>query len=201
MAFVAINHGWTNTRSEGHWQRIAAAALRNAGHQVFYPQYPNTQQPNFADWSALLQAELGILLETRAGSTDPNGEVVLIAHSLGCVNFLKNAQLGLLPHIDRVLLVAPPAPEKFATLEGFEFDQREPSVLAGMNATAGSVTLIGSDADVWSPAGVQAAYGDPLGLRALVIPGAGHFTINDGWGKWQGLLDWVTDPSANLSQR
>ena len=198
---MLINHGWTNTRAEGHWQRIAAAALRNAGHQVFYPQFPNTQQPVFAEWSELLRAELAILLETREGSADPNYEVVLISHSLGCVNFLKNAQLGLLPHIDRALLVAPPAPEKFSSLEGFEFDPSEPSVRIGLKATAGSVTLIGSDSDVWSPAGVQATYGDPLGLQAQVIAGAGHFTINDGWGPWGGLLNWVEDSSAELHQR
>jgi len=60
---------------------------------------------------------------------------------------------------------------------------------------------VGSDSDVWSPRGIQASYGDPLGLTAVVIPGAKHLSSADGWSYWQGVTDWVNDPAANLAKR
>ncbi|MEI6590873.1 MAG: alpha/beta hydrolase, partial [Actinomycetes bacterium] len=69
MARVLINHGWTNTRQPEHWQRLLAGALRREGHQVLYPQYPETQKPVFDDWQALLLAELELLHESGSGET------------------------------------------------------------------------------------------------------------------------------------
>jgi predicted alpha/beta hydrolase family esterase len=214
MAYVLINHGWTNTRQKGHWQRTLAADLRNAGHQVFYPQYPNTQQPSFAEWSALLKAELELLLETRAAASgeEATAEVIVIGHSLGCVNFIKAALQGNLseqalgqssagPLVDRVLLVAPPGPEKIDTLPDFAVLASAAEISAALNAVAGSVTLVGSDNDPWSPRGIQATYGDPLGLQAVVIPGAKHLASSDGWSSWQGVFNWVNDPRSDLTVR
>ena len=205
MAYVLINHGWTNTRQQGHWQRHLAATLRNQGHQVFYPQYPNTQQPTFADWGSLLQAELDLLLETRAAATgeSASGEVIVIGHSLGCVNFIKAAVDGLLPaaSVDRALLVAPPGVEKIDTLPDFAVQGSYDQIREAIFAVAHAVTLVGSDSDVWSPRGIQASYGDPLGLTAVVIPGAKHLSSADGWSSWQGVIDWVNDPEADLTKR
>ena len=214
MAYVLINHGWTNTRQKGHWQRTLAAQLRNSGHQVFYPQYPNTQQPSFAEWSALLQAELELLLETRAAASGEaaTAEVIVIGHSLGCVNFIRTALQGNLseqalgqpsagPLVDRVLFVAPPGPEKIDTLPDFAVVASAPEISAALNAVAGSVTLVGSDNDPWSPRGIQATYGDPLGLQAVVIPGAKHLASGDGWSSWQGVFNWVNDPRSDLTVR
>jgi predicted alpha/beta hydrolase family esterase len=214
MAYVLVNHGWTNTRQKGHWQRTLAADLRNAGHQVFYPQYPNTQQPSFAEWSALLQAELELLLETRAAASveAATAEVIVIGHSLGCVNFIKTALQGNLsgqvlgqesagPLVDRVLFVAPPGPEKIDTLPDFAVVASAPEISAALNAVAGSVTLVGSDNDPWSPRGIQATYGDPLGLQVVVIPGAKHLASSDGWSSWQGVFNWVNDPRSDLTVR
>jgi predicted alpha/beta hydrolase family esterase len=205
MAYVLINHGWTNTRQKGHWQRGLAADLRNQGHQVFYPQYPNTQQPSFAEWSALLQAELELLLETRAAASGEaaTAEVIVIGHSLGCVNFIKAAVAGLLPaaSVDRALFVAPPGVEKIDTLPDFAVGGSDDQIRDAIFTVAGAVTLVGSDSDVWSPRGIQASYGDPLGLTAVVIPGAKHLSSADGWSSWQGVTDWVNDPAGNLAKR
>jgi len=217
MAYVLINHGWTNTRQRGHWQRSLAADLRNAGHHVFYPQYPNTQQPSFAEWSALLQAELELLLETRAAANREaaTAEVIVIGHSLGCVNFIKAALQGNLssvglgqeatsstgPLVDRVLFVAPPGPEKIDTLPDFAVEATAAEISQALNAVAGSVTLVGSDNDPWSPRGIQATYGDPLGLQAVVIPGAKHLSSSDGWSSWQGVFNWVNDSRSDLKVR
>ena len=77
---VLILHGWRNRRVDGHWQRLTAAALRKAGHQVFYPQLPATDEPRFADWAEVVLAELELAREANQGE-----EVIVIAHSLGAV--------------------------------------------------------------------------------------------------------------------
>jgi len=205
MAYVLINHGWTNTRQQGHWQRSLAATLRNQGHQVFYPQYPNTQQPGYSDWSSLFQAELELLLETRAAASGAaaTDEVIVIGHSLGCVTFIKCAIDGLIPKnsVSRALLVAPPGSERIDTLPDFEVTGSGSEIRKALDAVTASVWLVGSDDDHWSPRGIQATYGDVLGLTAIVVPGAKHFSSSDGWANYQGVIDWVNDPASDLTVR
>jgi predicted alpha/beta hydrolase family esterase len=201
VAYVLINHGWTNVRPQGHWQRNLAVALRRQGHHVFYPQYPNTQEPNFTDWVWLLKAELELLLETRGDSTD---EVIVIGHSLANVLWLKAAIDGLLPagfKPDRLLMVAPPERTETSKLASFNIDQPDSELRTALHASAKAITLIGSDKDPWSPSGLQQGIGDPLGLQAVIIPGAGHLALGDGWGHWQGVINWVNDPTADLTAR
>ena len=201
MAYVLINHGWTNVRPQGHWHRNLAVALRRQGHQVFYPQYPNPQDPNFTDWAALLRAELDILVETRGASSE---EVIVIGHSLGNVLWLKSAIDGLLPvgfKPDRLLMVAPPERAQTSKLPSFDIWQSDEELRRVVHASAESVFLLGSDKDPWSPSGLQKAIGDPLGLDAIIIPGAGHLSLSDGWGQWQGLIEWVNDPTADITAR
>ena len=201
MAYVLINHGWTNVRPAEHWQRKLAVALRRQGHQVFYPQYPNTLEHNFDDWAWLLRGELDILLETRGSGTD---EVIVIGHSLGNVLWLKAALDGHLPDgfvADRLLMVAPPERTGISKLPSFDITQSEAQMKAGLAKSARAITLVGSDNDPWSPSGLQAAVGDPLGLQALIIPGAGHLSGKDGWGDWQGVIDWVNDAKADITRR
>ena len=201
MAYVLINHGWTNVRPAEHWQRKLAAALRRQGHQVFYPQYPNTMEPDFDDWAWLLRAELEILLETRGTDTD---EVIVIGHSLGNVLWLKAAADGLLPDgfvADRLLMVAPPERTGISKLPSFDISHTDAQIRAALVASAASITLVGSDNDPWSPSGLQVAVGDPLGLEAVIIGGAGHLSGKDGWGEWLGVIDWVNDAKADITRR
>jgi len=201
MAYVLINHGWTNVRPSDHWQRRLAVALRSQGHQVFYPAYPNTMEPTFEAWSWLLVNELEILLETRGDSAD---EVVVIGHSLGNVLWLKAAVDGLLPagfSADRLLMVAPPERANIEVLPSFNISATDSQLAEALRGSAKDITLLGSDNDPWIPSGIQQAIGDPLGLTALVIPGAAHLSNKDGWGQWQGVIDWVNDPGADLTAR
>lgn len=201
MAYVLINHGWTNERPADHWQRQTAVALRRQGHQVFYPQYPNTLEPVFEEWNWLLNRELEILLETRG---DDTAEVIVIGHSLGNVLWLKSAIDGLLPEnlvVDRLLMVAPPERTGISKLPSFDISNPDSELREALHASARNIVLVGSDNDPWSPSGLQPAVGDPLGLNALIIPGAAHLSARDGWGKWQGVIDWVNDPSSDLTVR
>ena len=197
MARVIIGHGYTNVRPEGHWQRNLAQSLRAAGHQVFYPQFPNPDAPIADDWQSLLIAETGLAAEIQGA-----GELIYVGHSLGSVNWLLAASRGSLPTtFDRVLLVAPADPSLLGRMPGFDLDLSVPNLAAKVAAATRSLTLIGSDSDPWSPNGIQATFGDPLQTQAIIAPGAKHFSKDDGFGPWRGVIDWVADPQSDLTLR
>ena len=198
MARVVIGHGYTNTRPAEHWQHRAAVALRNAGHQVHYPQFPAPEAPIAADWQSLLIAESALAAEL----SQELGELVYIGHSLGSVNWLLAAGRGELPAVfDRVLLVAPADPALLTRIPGYDIALADPAFVANVHAATRSLVLLGSDSDPWSPNGIQHTFGDPLGLEARIIDGAKHFSKDDGFGPWQGVIDWVADPNADLTLR
>ena len=196
MAKVLILHGWTNRRQPGHWQRHLATALRQQGHIVAYPQFPNTDQPKLDEWQELLGAELALLGEIQ------DGETIVIGHSLGCINWIQGAATGLITKpVDRVLLVAPADPRMLGEVEGLKVELTDPEVVQATHASTSSLTVLASDKDKWTPRGIQATFGEPLGLEPVIMPGAGHLSLDDGFGFWQGIIDWVNDPRADLTQR
>ena len=191
-------HGWTNRRPEGHWMRLTATALRNQGHQVWYPQFPNPDTPNPTEWQDLLRQESNMMDEVEAG------EKIVIAHSLGTINFLYGALTDLFSKpFDRALLVAIPDPvmtSETTGIEGEPLDFRTPALVPAMNKWTGSVTAVASDKDRWQPNGT--GFYQSLGLETIVVQGAGHFSLDDGWGRWRGLETWVenANPQAVLER-
>jgi len=187
MSRVLLLHGWTNRRPEGHWMRLTAAALRKQGHQVWYPQFPAPETPNPAEWQDLLRQESNMMDEVEGG------EKIVIAHSLGTINFLYGALTDLFNKpFDRALLVAIPDPvmtSETTGIEGEPLDFRNPALKPQMNKWAGSVTAVASDKDRWQPNGTD--FYKPLGIETIEVLGAGHFSLDDGWGAWPGLGTWV----------
>jgi hypothetical protein len=172
--------------------------LRKQGHLVSYAQYPNPEQPTLEDWQALLHAEAELLVE--AG--EQAGELVFVGHSLGCLNFLWAAVEGNLPtRFSRALLVAPADPTLLSDLQISRLDLENPEFAGRVAAWAESVTLVASDRDMWLPRGIGETFGKPFGLEPLVIQGGKHLSMADGWGYWQGVIDWVNDPTADLTVR
>ena len=203
MARVVIGHGYTNTRPEGHWQRYLATELRAAGHQVFYPQFPNPESPDASAWQLLLAAETALAADLATGYFGADaGELIYVGHSLGSVNWLLAANHQTLPaRFDRVLLVAPADPAMLGRIPGFDLDLADPELPARVTEATANLTLIGSDSDPWSPNGIERTFADPLGLVAKILPGAKHFSKDDGFGRWQGVIDWVGNPEADLTLR
>jgi predicted alpha/beta hydrolase family esterase len=192
---VIILHGWRNHRFEGHWQRLTAAALRKQGHQVFYPQLPSPDEPRYEDWAEVILTELALAREANQGE-----EIVILGHSLGCVTWLKLVEEGLTGGpVGRVLLVAPADPKLVSDLSGYPLETE--GLGAKLASAAGSTLVVGSDGDEWIPNGVEATFGEPFGLPFVIVPGAKHFSLTDGWGEWAGVINWVNDPASNLSVR
>ena len=98
-----ILHGWHGSGPD-HWQTWLAGRLRDAGAHVQYPALPDCEVPCPDRWGAALHREVRALAKG-------DGERVVIAHSLGCVLWLREAAEIRPEHrVDRVVLVAPPCP-------------------------------------------------------------------------------------------
>ncbi len=198
MSRVLLLHGWTNRRPEGHWMRLTAAALRNQGHQVWYPQFPAPETPSPAEWQDLLRQESNMMDEVEGG------EKIVIAHSLGTINFLYGALTDLFTKpFDRALLVAIPDPVMTSETTGIESEPlefRNPALGPQMNKWAASVTAVASDKDRWQPNGTD--FYQQLRIETIEVLGAGHFSLDDGWGAWPGLGTWVetANPQALLAR-
>ena len=197
MKHLLIIHGWGNTRAQDHWQRHLAVELRKLGHNVHYPQLPDTETPNFADWAEVVIAELEMISQVAK----PEDEIVVVTHSLGCSTWLRLATDGLLPiSVRRLLMVAPADVAMLADVPSFIIEPTQ-VVREALKASALNVTLLASDLDPWSPKGIRETYGNPLEIEPIVIEGAKHLALGDGWGYWQGVIDWVQDPTADLTVR
>ena len=122
------------------------------------------------------------------------GEKIVIAHSLGCMNWMLAAMTGRFEKpFDRVLLVAPPDPIKTDEADGIQgepMDIYHPELLPAIKRNSKSLTVVASENDRWLPRGIQ-IYEDALQQKAVIVPGAGHFSLDDGWGEWRGLVSWV----------
>ena len=177
---------------------MTASTLRNQGHQVWYPQFPAPETPNPADWQDLLRQESNMMDEVQGG------EKVVIAHSLGTINWIHGALTDLFNSpFDRALLVAIPDPamtSETSGIEGEPMNFANPELAPAIHKWAKTVTAVASDSDRWQPNGKD--FYSPLGIKTLEIKGAGHFSLDDGWGPWSGLSKWAesADP-AHLLER
>lgn len=167
--------------------RETASALRLAGHQVWYPQFPSPDSPKPDEWQDLLRQESNMMDEVAGG------EKIVIAHSLGTINWLYGAMNDIFSKpFDRVLLVAIPDSRLIAQAEGIEgepFDFSMEQIPQQINKWGINISAVSSDADRWQPFGID--FYESLGVQTSVIPGAGHFSLDDGWGRWQGLERWI----------
>jgi uncharacterized protein len=180
-AFLIL-HGIENHRPPQHWQYWLAEQLCEHGHSVTYPGLPEPDAPVYRAWEDALQT----LLATTVGYRQ-----TVVCHSLACLLWFRAAgELGR--PVDRLLLVAPPASECVpASGASFRLEQFDATpVRAGVTR---ELTIVCSDADPYNPDGAQRLYGDALGVRAHVLPGAGHVTPAEGFGPWPWALAWCLD--------
>lgn len=186
---VLILHGWQGS-GEGHWQRWLAERLRQAGHHVQFPELPECDVPCPDRWGAVFRSELGRLAARR------DDERIVIAHSLGCVLWLREAAaVAESRRVDRVALVAPPGPgAEIAELAGFYPTGAERDAVA---AAARHTRLVCSDDDPYCPGGAAHVWGEPLGLEVDVVPGAGHLNVDAGYGPWPEMEAWCTGIRAS----
>lgn len=165
---------------EGHWQRWLASRLAGRGAAVAFPDLPDADDPDPAAW----EGELGRVL----GELDPRP--VVLAHSLGCLLWLRFASRAVGRIAERVLLVAPPALDGVPAVARFsDFEPEPPRV----HEASGPIRVLCSDDDPYNPAGAVATHARPLGIPADVIPGGGHLNVDAGYGPWPLAERWALE--------
>jgi predicted alpha/beta hydrolase family esterase len=188
-----ILHGWQGSGPE-HWQTWLAGRLRAAGHHVQYPELPACDEPCPDRWGIAFRSELGRLAARR------DDQRVVVAHSLGCVLWLREAaNVAPSRRVDRVALVCPPCPgAAVPELAGFYPTGAERAAVA---AAAGETRLVCTDDDPYCPGENAARYwAQPLGLTVELLPGAGHVNVEAGFGPWPEMEAWCLGERAALAQ-
>ncbi|MGW6568473.1 RBBP9/YdeN family alpha/beta hydrolase [Streptomyces sp. NPDC054975] len=190
MATFLLLHGFQNHRPPGHWHHWLAGQLGERGHEVRYPQLPETDAPVLDDW-------LDALRENLHRPAD-GGEFVVVAHSLSVVLWLHAAARTPddLP-ADRVLLVAPPSPHVTASIP--EIAAFTEGLDPGSVRLKAPTRLVYATGDPYCPEGADVPYGIPLGLDMDVVPGGAHFTPDAGYGEWPSVLAWCENPATRLA--
>ena len=96
--------------------------------------------------------------------------------------------------VDRVALVAPPGPSAFvAPYRAFlpvGIDRA-----AVTRASKAPAILVSSDNDPYCPEGLDAyksIFTDDLEMEHQVLRGAGHISVDEGYGPWPAILKWCT---------
>lgn len=184
-----ILHGWQNRRPADHWQHLLADRLAELGHEVVYPQMPEPDEPRLDDWLSEYATRLASL---RA----PHRTV--LCHSLACPTWLHAVDRGLVTTpVDRVLLIAPPGPAFLREHREITAFTPPPFAPERVAAAARHTRVVCGDDDPYCVEGADAAYAEPLGLPADVLPGTAHLNPDSGYGPWSGLLDWCLSPDGD----
>ncbi len=152
----------------GHWQSLWQAAQ---------PNFSRVQQ---RDWEHPLCAEWVANLEHAVALGDEN--VVLVAHSLGCLlvaHWAAQTQLK----IKGALLVAPPSPTAAPSAEIFATQAREflPVPMRKFNFV--SIVVASSD-DAYSELACAQSCATAWGSEFINIGAAGHINTRSGVGSW-----------------
>lgn len=203
MQRVLLHHGWNNQRPVGHWMRLVANQLRLDRHAVWYPQFPNPTEPKAEEWQALLvneSTQMDELAQVASAKGVDLGEKIAVTHSLGCINWLVAARSNRFDTpFDRLVFVAPPDPQLLQPVDGAVIDLTDPEWLAGIKRHARNFTLVTSDSDRWLPRGIEDTYlAHWPEVSPVIVPGAKHFSLDDGWGEWTGLAQWLSAPNQPL---
>jgi len=162
----------------GHWQRWLAPRLAERGATVAFPDLPDADDPDPGTWDRELARVLGEL----------DAQPIVLAHSLGCLLWLRHATTAEGRIAERVLLVAPPAIETVPAVvrfAGFDADAER------VHAACPDTRIVCSDDDPYNPAGAISTHAGPLGLPAELIPGAGHLNVDAGYGPWPAVEHWA----------
>ncbi len=195
MRGYLLIHGLENHRPEGHWMRHLAARLRKQAQYVAYPQLPNPDAPVASEWLEVLNTEIALMKDAAIDS------IVVIAHSLGCVAWLKLIASEI-PEIkiERVLFVAPADPKLLTAAPTFQ-DALEKDLKQIVKTHADDFSIIAGDNDSWLPKGVNETFGEPLDVKPIIWQDAGHISMDEGFGVWDGIVYWALDPSNDLLVR
>lgn len=164
MKRVIIIHCW-----EGYpaycWYPWAKKELEQKGFVVTVPLMPDTETPTIEKWLPKLQEVVG----------EPDEELFLIGHSLGCVTIMRYLE-GLTEHqqIGGVVFVA-----GFSDNVGYEEISsffKTPVDFAKVKEHVKKIVAIGSDNDPYVPLSFLDLFKSKLGAKTIKKHAMGHFS-------------------------
>ena len=157
---VIIVPGWRNS-GPGHWQSLWAARL---------PKVLRVEQD---DWISPIKRAWVQQLSSTIEQVE--GEVVIAAHSLGCIatTHLPDAVKA---RVRAALLVAPADPERRGVLADF-------APVPYQRLPFPSI-VVGSNTDPYCPVRLAGAYARAWGSEFVRLNDAGHINVESGHGEW-----------------
>ncbi len=157
---VVIVPGWRNS-GPGHWQSLWAARL------------PRVLRVDQDDWISPIKRAWVQQLSTLIEQVE--GEVVIAAHSLGCIA-TTHLPDTVKARVRAALLVAPADPERRGVLADF-------APVPYQRLPFPSI-VVGSNTDPYCPVRLAGAYARAWGSEFVRLNDAGHINVESGHGEW-----------------
>lgn len=213
LPHTLILHGLGGSGPE-HWQNWLAGELAHHGGSVDLPRFSSPDEPELSTWLDELRAHLAAMPAGGSASAAGSGPVagsgsgsgsverVVVAHSLAVLLWLHHAAGEFDPglRVDRVLLVAPPAPD-FAgepLISGFLHPVLDPTVV---RRAAVSTRLVVGEGDAYCTVAQAKEMAEALRVEVDVIVGGGHLNVDAGYGEWGAVLKWVRSGRVPVTPR
>ncbi|NUT47841.1 MAG: hypothetical protein HOV94_11115 [Saccharothrix sp.] len=195
LPHTLILHGLGGSGPE-HWQNWLAGELAHHGGAVDLPQFSSPDAPTLSVWLEELRSHLAAM------PSDGSVERVVVAHSLAVLLWLHHAA-GVFDErlrVDRVLLVAPPAPDfpDEPSIAGFLHPVLDPTVV---RRAAASSRLVVGEGDEYCTVTQAKELSEALRVELDVIVGGGHLNVAAGYGSWGAVLKWVRSGRVPLTPR
>lgn len=163
MKTYVLLHGWGGD-SHSNWFPSVKARLMSQGHEVFVPDFPNSETPDYDEWAAHFTAE--ILPHIDA-------ETIIVGHSLGCPFFLRYMTENKIP-VAELHLVAP-APNHCGIDEIASFFTRDWDI-NWIKESVKNIEIYGSDNDCYIPLEEFKMLAADLEAKFHFLPRRGHLT-------------------------
>lgn len=168
MTSFLLLHGWGGN-SPDHWQNHLAEYLLESEANVIYPHFPDPELPQKTDWLKTLEDALSEV-ETK--------NLVVLAHSLGCIIWLHYLEKYPQTNIQKGYLVAPPRTDcGLLAIQNFY-------PLPKPNLNEQNYQIIGSNNDPYIPQAEFETLAKETKIRFHFLKDAGHINPLMGYGKW-----------------
>ncbi|MGM1057831.1 RBBP9/YdeN family alpha/beta hydrolase [Saccharothrix sp. Mg75] len=177
-----------------HWQNWLAGELAHHGGAADLPQFTGPDSPRLAVWLDELRTHLAAM--------PTSSERVVVAHSLAGLLWLHHAagEFDGALRVDRVLLVAPPAPDHAGEPLIREF-LHPPLDPAALRRAAASTRLVVGEGDRYCSLEQGKRLAEALRVDVDVVVGGGHLNADSGYGSWNAVLKWVRSDRVPLTPR
>lgn len=175
-----------------HWQQWLTAQLPAYGVRAELPGLPGPDSPVLDEWLSMLRS--------RLASVPASAELVVAAHAEGVALWLHHTATigGRARRADRVLLVAPPDPQREPDAGGLV---PYPQDARSLRRAAGLTRLVVGTGDQHITMHGAHALADRLKIELDVVLDGEHVDTEAGYGPWPSVLRWALYGSTPLLDR